>query len=348
MQDDIAAYKIDPSRYWADASTGQKVVAAISVFLGGFGAGKGPNQALAQINKYVDDEIASQKAELGKKQNQLSMYMEETKDLRQAEEMVRADLLRVAGFQMQRLGAKYDGGMAKVAADKGAAELLFKAADTDYKNAASTEGRKNQQAMLAYDAAKTNVSLGISDQQRRMATVKELKDNIIPMPGGAEPRVARNAEGGQIANAKTAAYRDVMAQVKKVEDMIEQNKRGTLPWSTARANAVTALNQLRLDYQALIKGNASENENAIVANALPTGIAELKASSVFNEDYLRTQMAQIKATADSKLTAVHNQYTMPVSQYLGMRQMSMSASSGSRPVGAPATKPVNLNPPKVK
>jgi hypothetical protein len=65
--DKARASEVDPSRYWADKSTGNKVLSGLAVALGAVGAGLngGQNMALAQINRAVDNDIAAQ---LGKQQ----------------------------------------------------------------------------------------------------------------------------------------------------------------------------------------------------------------------------------------------------------------------------------------
>ncbi len=63
MSDQAAAMKVDPGRWWGSQSTGEKVTYSLAAMLGGFAAGwtHGPNQALQQINKYMDDDIAAQR-----------------------------------------------------------------------------------------------------------------------------------------------------------------------------------------------------------------------------------------------------------------------------------------------
>lgn len=61
------AEKVDPDHYWAKKSTPEKVLAAIGVFLSGWGAGlnkTGGNQALSFISKAIDDDIAAQKSNI--------------------------------------------------------------------------------------------------------------------------------------------------------------------------------------------------------------------------------------------------------------------------------------------
>lgn len=66
LTDQAANAKIDTNHYWADKTTGDKVLAGISILLGGLGAGLtgGPNIALQMIDKAITRDIDAQKANL--------------------------------------------------------------------------------------------------------------------------------------------------------------------------------------------------------------------------------------------------------------------------------------------
>ncbi len=56
---------VDPGRYWASRSTGQRVLGIIGLALGAIGAGKdGINRAVTQLNTAIDRDIDAQKTEL--------------------------------------------------------------------------------------------------------------------------------------------------------------------------------------------------------------------------------------------------------------------------------------------
>lgn len=78
--------KIDPNRVWGNASTGNKVMAAIGIALSGIGSGLTgqPNMAMSVINKMIDRDIDAQKADLGKTQTLLSMNLQKYGRLDQA------------------------------------------------------------------------------------------------------------------------------------------------------------------------------------------------------------------------------------------------------------------------
>lgn len=74
MSDDAAKMGVDPSRWWHNQGTGDKVRYTLAAMLGGFAAGwtHGPNQALAQINRYIDDDIGAQKTAIDQAHGRVS------------------------------------------------------------------------------------------------------------------------------------------------------------------------------------------------------------------------------------------------------------------------------------
>lgn len=70
---ELGSIKIDPNRLYANASTGNKILAGISILLGAVGSGpKGQNQALKIITDAIDNDIAAQKANFAAKKSALA------------------------------------------------------------------------------------------------------------------------------------------------------------------------------------------------------------------------------------------------------------------------------------
>lgn len=72
--DEYGRTSIDPNRYWADASTGQKVLAGIGLLFGAMGAAHdGVNKSVGIINQAIDRDIDAQKANLAAKGHGVEM-----------------------------------------------------------------------------------------------------------------------------------------------------------------------------------------------------------------------------------------------------------------------------------
>lgn len=91
LQSDIASGQIDPEHFVKNMSTGDKILNGLGLILGGMGAGLtgGPNLAFESMQRNIDRDIASQRDELGKKQNLLAHNMQTTSNLRAATELTR-------------------------------------------------------------------------------------------------------------------------------------------------------------------------------------------------------------------------------------------------------------------
>lgn len=105
----IASFKVDPERLWNSKSNGAKFGTALSVMLGGLGAGlQGTthNAALEMLQKSVDQDIESQKTELGKKQTLLSDNLRIMGSLQAAESATRAQYEALFQGKLSQLVAK--------------------------------------------------------------------------------------------------------------------------------------------------------------------------------------------------------------------------------------------------
>ena len=108
FQNDVINAKIDPNRFVNNQSLGQRVMTTIGLMLGGIGSGLAgqQNNALAYLNKQIDNDIDAQKADIGKKQNLLTANMQQFKDIRDAQAMTKAHMLDIAKLKLEQIAAQ--------------------------------------------------------------------------------------------------------------------------------------------------------------------------------------------------------------------------------------------------
>lgn len=137
--------KIDPRRFFHNQNTGQRVGTAIAMILGGIGAGlsHGPNLAMQMIDKAVDQDIESQKSELGKTQNLLGLNMQKYHNLQTAEAATRLHYNTVLGMQLQAAQSKATNGIAQGALQMKLGELKHN--DALYRQQIALQGVKTAQ-----------------------------------------------------------------------------------------------------------------------------------------------------------------------------------------------------------
>ena len=113
--DEMLKTKINPNQFYEDRGTGGKIMAALAIGLGAFGASQtgGPNMAAKIISDAIDRDIDTQKANLQNKQQgaqakrtAYSMVLEKVGDERAAEAVTRDMMLRDAMNQVQLVAAK--------------------------------------------------------------------------------------------------------------------------------------------------------------------------------------------------------------------------------------------------
>src|SRR5712664_540446 len=158
---EIAAGTIDPEHWLNSRNIGQKISAALGIALGGFGAALtgGPNQALGIIQKYIDQDIDAQKANLGKKQTDYSNLLQQGYSAAQAESLLRSRMMADAGAKGLEIATRYGGPEAQAKASQLNAGLSQQHVDNVMKIAQTQavlrhEEMGEKQANLAFEYQK--------------------------------------------------------------------------------------------------------------------------------------------------------------------------------------------------
>jgi hypothetical protein len=118
LKQEIKDSKIDPRGFWNKKDTAGKISAGIAIMLSGLGQGLagGQNMAMQVIDKAIDRDIDAQKAELGKKESLMSMYVQEGHDLQSAYQLAKADSLSATSAQLQVIASRFAGEKAQAVA----------------------------------------------------------------------------------------------------------------------------------------------------------------------------------------------------------------------------------------
>lgn len=106
--DELSKMKVDPDRYWANKSTGQKVAAGIGMFLGAFGGGN-ENQAVAVVQNAIKQDIDAQRADIDNQTNVYNKMYAQLKDKHAASAATNAMLLNNAQIGLKAMAAKFQG-----------------------------------------------------------------------------------------------------------------------------------------------------------------------------------------------------------------------------------------------
>lgn len=130
LHESIDKQKIDPNRIFSgEGGSFRQGMMALAQAFGALGAAyaRTPNFAQQIVQSTIDRDIAAQKAELGKKQNQLSFYIQQGHDLMSAERMQRADEMDTFAAGLGSLKSRYGSSIDAAKVDQAQAMLKLEA-----------------------------------------------------------------------------------------------------------------------------------------------------------------------------------------------------------------------------
>jgi len=271
---------IDSNHYMNSLSTGQRIQAAIGIFLGGIAGGE--NQALKIIHNQIENDIAAQKANLDKAGNTVAQHKGILADLRlklgdsqAAEEAARAVYAGNIQNKLKAIAAKYQ-----------SPEIAAKA---DFAIQALEQGKREsmQKALENTKVQEMRSSLfGADGQTAQILSIlpKEDRERFVQGPGFKG--LANSTE-----RAKTLQADANLAQsnISTIQDLIDIGKKSEREWVPSEASAVAyqlkslLKGQLRTDVVG--PGAMSESEmkimDQVVAN--PTDVKQINALATLSK-----------------------------------------------------------------
>lgn len=160
--------KVDPNNYWANASTGAKIMAALGVVLGAMGskATGGRNVALDIINNAIDRDMEAQKIQLDKMgrrasmmENEYAMARNHFSDTISQDLAARKTLLEKAQMQIETELSKTDQARARAAGQDLLGQLELQKADLENKLKERELSNAFRLESSIIDAKRANVAL---------------------------------------------------------------------------------------------------------------------------------------------------------------------------------------------
>lgn len=285
LQDDIAATKIDPHRLWNSQSTGNKILAGIGVLLSGIGAGATgqENMAMKVINRAIDADIEAQKADLGKKQNLLTMNYRKYGDLQAAESATAAQLNSVVQAQIAAQAARSGSANAGLNSKIAIAQLQ------------QQQQAKQQQTAIA-QAQREIFNQGGGENLSPAVAEAVAPGQWVQTPAGI--KFAKTKDGAQkVTEAQTKAA----AFLGSLEDMAMFNKEvgTTVPGSANSTRAEAKRQQMLLQIKEL------EGAGALDKGAIAVIEPMLPALGSVRTERTDKQLADLRKYMDNKLNAFY-------------------------------------------
>jgi len=286
IQNDVMTQKIDPTRVWSNMSTGNRVLAGISIFLGGVAGGMQgtENRALGIIQDAVNKDIDAQKADIGKKQNMLSLNMAKYNNINDAAAATKAQLLSITQAQINQSAAKMGSKQALAAAQVANAQI-------DLQKAQLINQISTSQATAQKMAAPEGLSL-----QDAQTLPENIRDRVVPLPNGKYTVVINKDDVKPIKDAYQG-YAEAKPLLNRVKQFM---KDGASYTGTKRA----ALEQsLKSQMMLLVKnteklGQITETDMDLINSLIP------QPGSYFQENN-QQKLDQLNIKLDDMLNAAY-------------------------------------------
>lgn len=241
--DAVMNNKIDPNRFIGSMSTGNKVLAAISVALSGLGSGLTgkENMAMGVIQKSIDRDIEAQRMELGKKQTLLSENVRRYGDLNTATQATMLQMNAMTQAKVSQAAARSGSVQAQAQAKMMLGDLGLQAAALKEQlaqkqvRAAAMSGSpiSHTQAMsLPEEDRKRLVKAGdkyvaVPDENRAKKATEMLVDHNAVMSDLDKLISLRSKFGSETIPSATKAEMKTLATSLRLK-LKEQKKLGTL------------------------------------------------------------------------------------------------------------------------
>jgi hypothetical protein len=287
---ELAKAKVDPERWWSDRSMPQKIAGVLSAVIGGFAMNKtGRNIGVEMMNSAIDADIDAQKAniasgraEIGRRQGVVAEMFAATGDLDRAAEAARRASKEEALQKLEIEMMKYDrnGTMYRQLGDQLLAGRAAMAADAEkhkqrvfdneikegeYKLKVRAQNAREQAAKAKAQAAGAAKPVKFDDVPR---TLDELRGMGVNIPTGVKlppdaPRLSLNqaqdlAKSGKNAEDWNKAAREnspeEQARLHGVADLVDTSGK-TIAWRepTVVAKAYNASDDALRLYDELIQ-----------------------------------------------------------------------------------------------
>jgi len=232
-----AQQKINPRAVFDNMDTGNKLMASVGLLLGGIGQGllhTQTNPAMDVINKALDRDIESQKLNMDKTRNLLTMNMEKYRNLDAATAATRANQLAVTSSMLNQAIQKAQPGIIQ-------SQLLQTKSQIDL-----------QRFQMQRDLALFNVNASAVSGEGVPAHLlpyvsKDISGNMVPLPNG-NYAAARDKDAAKTVTDTIAPYQTLMGLMHEMDKL---GPSALVPGTSANQQAHALAGQTVLELNSL-------------------------------------------------------------------------------------------------
>jgi hypothetical protein len=236
----VASSKIDPNRYWNNTSTGGKIAASIALLLGGIGSGLtgGPNLALQNINKHIENDIQAQRDDHSNAMNMYKLGLEKYHDDQAAFNFATLNANAMTAGMLQKAAANAGTQQAQAAYLKGVSDLTKQSIPLQQSLAMHQVGMQ----MAGGGAGTKNINQEMLPDEMRDRAVRLPNGNLGLSPTKEDAAISRKAFTS--LGSMDQQLNQFLATMKRIGPTVNPWGADAATSEAARSNIVMELNHL--------------------------------------------------------------------------------------------------------
>lgn len=302
---DIREGHIDPNHYLSSGGAPRRIATAIGLILGGISSGQTgqPNPALTYLNKQIENDLDSQKADMANKHNLFSALSHQYGDRLTAENMYKAIRSRQLASQIAEAAGTAQSGLAKAQAQSATGAVLQQA------------GTYLRQATLAGMQAGVQHQAGTSGDMDSRAQQYLQAEKAYGDPKKAEEFEKRYIPGVGVAQVPLESKdRELLQKKTELKGLLDRAGNylgdhkgyGALPFTADKAEGTSLQNQIQLKMGELADlTRFTPEENKIYKQSTP----DLTGTHFTEKDHALLQ--GLRDSNDTSLNTFYQQKGIP-------------------------------------
>jgi hypothetical protein len=249
LQTQYSTAKVDPKRLWSNMSTGDKILAGISMAFGALGAGSngGVNTAVKVIESAIDRDLKLQEDEIGRKRDAVTVQSGIIAEMRQ--QFKDKDLANTAARMaiMEQMKLQVDGLAAKFGSQKVKGEAMQLNGALDQKLA---EAQATFQKQYASVAAAQRLAGGKASAAEIAMLPEDQRDRAVVLPGGQTALTYTKDDAKRVKEA-VGSYQSAVGTINEIMKLQKDAGSAFLPKSEAKEKYATLVNELMFAYKTM-------------------------------------------------------------------------------------------------
>lgn len=294
MRTEVQGETVDRGRWWANRTTGSKVLAVVGLILGAAGSG-GRNRAAEQLQKIIDADVQDQVRNINLRRANLNDFQQQVKNLTSDRQAQQAFLTSLA---KEQAAAEIE----RMAAEAGGAEAA---------SLAQIEAQKlRADAAIGYQAAQQAQASKTTIERRTTPVAKQVGGKQVARELAVQTDILRRFGGGRSMQAPTkVASKEIRDQVTvsdQQRELLSEYKRALQDWLNAssvdRLAPRTGLNQALAGLRTIIGTKAAKEAD-------PGSVVREHEAQSFAQATLGNDPREVLSTANASLTQVDRALT---------------------------------------